>query len=339
MVKIKRFDIKYHSKIKKLLDGINGENTPEFDEIIHGLSNMLPLDLLPLRFKHLSESYMAINENNDVKAFLTISPSKGNFEKWYIRRFFLDENSYDEGKQLIDYVVSKFGAAGANTFFVYADESDENSVILFSKMCGFRYCSSEVLWKLNSVENLDSSVHKNEFIFFKNSYAQQVEELYNSSILPHFKYSLECEKEEFYDSPFKGLGKNLSYKFILEDVNGLYSYSELSSYDNKNWIIDVLLSKQYEDSYFEVLKTLILMLKNRSRNINIFVRNKNYITSSRLYEEILSSNGFSKYQSKILLVKDFFKPVKSDETIINPAILLNELPGRPAFTKCNRYNQ
>lgn len=339
MAKIKRFDIKYHSKIKKLLDGINGENTPEFDEIMHSLSNMLPLDLLPLRFKHLSESYMAINENNDVKAFLTLSPSKGNYQKWYIRRFFLDENSFDEGKQLIDYVVSKFGAAGANTFLVYADESDENSAVLFTKMCGFRHCSREVLWKLNSAENLDSSVHKNEFVIFKNSYAKQATELYNISVLPHFKYSLECEKEEFYESPFKGLCKNLSYKYVLEDSNGIYCYSELSSFDDKNWIIDVILSNQYGDSYFEVLKTLILMLKNRSRNINIFVRNRNYMTSSKLYEEILSSNGFSEYQSKILLVKDFFKPVKTDETITNPAILLNELPGRPAFTKCNRYNQ
>lgn len=335
VAKIKRFNIKYHSKVKKLLSHISGDETTEFNELFHSFLNMLPTDLLPLRFRCFSESFMAINENKEVKALLTISPTKGNFQKWFLTRLFLGENSYDEGKQLIDYVVSKYGAWGADTFCVLIDENDENSAALFSKMCGFRLCSREVLWQLKEPINLDSSIRKNDFILFKNSDAKEVADLYNDAVYPHFRYSLECDKEEFYDFPFKGLCRDLSYKFVLKDNNGIFAYSELLSYDNKNWVIDIILSKQYEDSYFEVLKTLMLMLRNRSRNINIYVKNRNYMTSSKLYENTLSSNGFSKYQIKMLLVKDFFKPVKTGEAIVNPAIILNELPSNPAFTKFN----
>jgi len=333
MAKIIKYNIKYLNKVKKLLSDITEEKMLSCNEIFHGVINLLPIDILPLRLRYYSESYMAVNEKKEVKALLTISPVKGNFRKWFIKRLFLSQNSYEEGKQLIDYVVSKFGAAGADTFCVLADETDENSAALFSKMCGFRLCSREVLWKLTEPIDLYSPLEKNDFVLFKNSDAKDVAELFNNSVFPHFKYSLECEKGEFYESFFKGLSQNLSYKFVIKDENGIFAYTELLSYDNKNWIIDIIISRQYEDSYLNILKPLIGMLRNRSRNINIYVKNRNYMSSSKLYEDILSSNNFTKFEIKMLFVKDFYKPVKENEAAVNPAIILNELPGNPAFTK------
>jgi len=335
MAKIIKYNIKYLSKVKKLLSNITDKERLNFSEFSHGIINLFPLDILPLRLRHVSESYMAVNEKNEVRAFLTITPVKGNFRKWYIKRLFLNKNSFEEGKQLIDYVVTKFGASGADTFCVLTDEADENSAALFSKMCGFRLCSREVLWKPAKKLNLDSPISKNDFILFKNTDSQDTAELFNSSVFPHFRYSLECEKEEFKENLFKGLSDNLSFKFVLKDENGIFAYTELLSYDDKNWIIDIIISKQYEDSYINILKTLILMLESRSRNINIYVKNRNYMTSSKLIEEVLTENCFCKYEIKMLFVKDFYKPVKEKESVVNPAIILNELPGNPAFTKFN----
>ena len=179
------------------------------------------------------------------------------------------------------------------------------------------------------------SLFSNDFSLFKNTDAKDVADLFNSSVFPHFRYSLECEKEEFNESVFKGLSKNLSYKFVLRDENGIFAYTELLSSDNKNWIIDLIVSKQYENSYPDILQTLILMLRKRSRNINIYVKNRNYMSGAKLYEEFLSKNNFTKFEIKMLFVKDFYKPVKENEGIVNPAIILNELPGNPAFTKFN----
>ena len=335
MAKIIRYNIKYLSKVKKLLSEISGEEMLRYDELFHGLANMLPVDILPLQIRHFSESFIAVNDKKEVKALLTISPVDGNFRKWFIKRLFLGHNSYEEGKQLIDYVVSKFGAAGADTFCVLIDEHDENSAGLFSKMCGFRLCSREVLWKLAKPMDIASSVSKDDFSLFKNTDAKDVADLFNSSVFPHFRYSLECEKEEFNESVFKGLSKNLSYKFVLRDENGIFAYTELLSSDNKNWIIDLIVSKQYENSYPDILQTLSLMLRKRSRNINIYVKNRNYMSGAKLYEEFLSKNNFTKFEIKMLFVKDFYKPVKENEGIVNPAIILNELPGNPAFTKFN----
>ena len=335
MAKIVRYNIKYLAKIKKLLSEINGESILGCDELLLGLAGMFPSDILPLQIRHSAESFIAINDKKEVKALLTISPVDGNFRKWFIKRLFLSHNSYDEGKQLIDYVVSKFGASGADTFCVLTDESDENSAALFSRMCGFRLCSREVLWKMNEPLDLVSPIKKDNFSLFKNSDAQDVADLFNSSVFPHFRYSLECEKGEFNEKFFKGLSKNLSYKFILRDENGIFAYTELLSSDNKNWIIDLIVSKQYEDSYIDIIKTLVLMLRKRSRSINVYVKCRNYMSSAKLYEEMLSQNRFSKYDIKMLFVKDFYKPVKENEGIVNPAIILNELPNNPAFTKFN----
>lgn len=335
MAKIIRYNPIYPKKVKKMLSKISVEETSEFNEFFHGILNILPLDFLPLRFKNFSESYIAINEKKELKALLTISPTKGNFRKWFIKRLFLNENSYEEGKQLIDYVVSKFGASGADTFCVLIDEFDENSASLFSKMCGFRLCSREVLWKLNEDINVDSPINREDFSLFKNSDSKEVASLFNDSIFPHFRFSLECEKEEFNETIFKGLSNSMSYKFVLKDENGIFAYTEIQSFDNKNWVTDLIVSKQYEDSYFDILKAVIRMIRKRSKNTNIYVKNRNYMSSSKSYETVLSSNNFSKFNIKMLFVKDFYKPVKENGTIVNPAIILNELPSNPAFTKFN----
>ena len=102
---------------------------------------------------------------------------------------FLDENGYDTGRQLISYVIAKYGAMGANTFTVKVDENHEELLELFSKGCGFRVCASEQLWKMEEVKLTSQSLDKGFFRPFKNSDASVAASIHNELISPYFRFS------------------------------------------------------------------------------------------------------------------------------------------------------
>ena len=89
------------------------------------------------------------------------------------------------------------------------------------------------------------------------------------------------------------------------------------------------MTKPFEDEYLPILKAVISHLKTISSDANIFVLNRNYMPSAKTFEDILSGCCFEKAQIKMLLVKDFYKPLKTEEPIVNPAVIFNEIT--PAF--------
>lgn len=331
MAKIRQFNILHYTKVKKMLFHIAPNEEISLCRTVCGIFSDILQPLLPLRVRKSAESFIAINENNEVKAFITIEAAQGNKHKWYVKRLFLDTNSFNEGKQLIDFVVTKYAALGADTFCVLIDENDETSAGLFSKMCGFRLCSREVMWKMSDFNTTDTSYKKDNFLHFKNSERNTVAIFYNEGILPHFRFSLEKEPNEFFSVTNFGFLKNIFYKLILKSDKDIVAYTEIQITDDNNAIIDLIVTKPNESEYIKILKAIINFIKNRSKNTNIFVLNRNYMICAKIYEDILLQNGFERIQTKMLLVKDFCKPVKEDELVINPALIFKEISGRPAF--------
>ena len=332
MAKIKQFNILHYLKVKKMLESIFPDEKIDLSQTFLGAFSDVFQNFLPLSLKKSPNSYIVINDDNDAKALITLDATKGNRRKWYIKRLFLHKNSFDEGKQLIDYIIAEYGALGADTFCVLIDENDDTSAGLFSKMCGFRLCSREVFWKVNDFNSIDTPYKKDLFLSFKNTDAKDVAQFYNEAIAPHFRFSLEKEPEEFFEDFFKGLMKNQVFKMILKkDDNKIMAYSEIQSVNKNDWLIDLIVTKPYEDEYFSILKGLINIVKNRSSKSDIYILNRNYMSCAKTYEDIFIEKGFEKTQTKMLLVKDFYKPVKSIENIVNPAVIFNEISGKPAF--------
>lgn len=325
MAKIRQFNILHFSKVGKMLSQIAPEEKLSFFSSLKGLPSDLVQNFLPLRFRKSPESYVAIKDNEFVKAFITLEASFGNRRKWFIKRLFLSENSFEEGSQLIDFVITKYGALGADTFCVLIDENDDTSAGLFSKMCGFRLCSREVVWKINSFDFADNN--GSCFINCKNNNAGEIADFYNECIEPHFRFSLEKEPPEFKTS----FGKNNEKYYVKAENNQILAFCELQKINQTDTLADIVFSKTCEDNYGVLLKGLINLAKQKNRSDNIYVLNRNYMTTAKIAEEFLQNNGFEKVQTKMLLVKDFYKPVKTSETIVNPAVIFNEISGKPAF--------
>ncbi len=62
---------------------------------------------------------------------ISLVPDGNQKTRWKINRLILNPDAYDAGKQLIDYVVNKYGGAGVETFLTTID------VKLYRGYCSF----------------------------------------------------------------------------------------------------------------------------------------------------------------------------------------------------------
>ncbi len=288
--------------------------------------------LLPLKFKFCNESYVA-TDKGEINGMISLNAIPGNHCSWRINKLILKENAYDTGRQLVDYVVARYGAAGANTFIVRVDENQEEIIELFSKGCGFRVCSSEQLWKMKEINLRQPFFDKGFFRPFKKADAKEVTALYNELILPYFRYSLEKKKQEFYDILFSGLSKNTYFKYVLEDnsKNPIKGYFSIQTDDNKNFILDINLIQPYIEHYPDIINFCIGQILMRKKDFNLYILNKKYQSTSSKTEEYLNTNGFECINHRIVMVKDFYKRIQEPERFAKPAIVFNDIGRKPAF--------
>lgn len=290
-------------------------------------------DLLPLNLKILPESYV-IEENKNIIGMVTISPTLGNPFKLTISSLFLERNCFDEGKQLIEFIISKYGAKGAATFIASIDDSYDELLHLFVDGCGFRQCSSEQLWKMNSIRftQTDNSF----FRPFKNSDAQAVAMLFNDSIITHFKHSISRAKNEYLEPIFKGLKQDYKFKYVIEDENlrTVKAYFSLTTSDNLNYVLDVTTSPWYECSWDDILNFTISQISKRNKDFYLFVKVKKYTTTAESLEKYLTEKDFKCIQNRLILVKDFYKLIKEPQ-LSNRVVLFNEINEKPVFKTKN----
>jgi hypothetical protein len=271
-----------------------------------------------------------IEENKEIIGMVTVSPSAGNPFKLNISRLFLEQDYFNAGKQLIDFVISKYGAKGASTFVAKIDDSYDELLSLFADGCGFRQCSSEQLWKMNSIR-----FTKDENTFFRpfrNSDAQAVAMLFNDTIITHFKHSISRTKQEYYEPLFQGLSEEIQFKYVVEDekLNTVKAYFSFSTYDNSNYILDITTSPWYECSLDDILSFTINQISKRKKDFSLFVKVKNYTTTAENIEQYLTEKGFKCVQNQIVLIKDFYRLIKEAQPF-QRVVLFNGINEKPVF--------
>lgn len=284
-------------------------------------------DLLPQSLKFLPDSYV-LEEEKELIGMITVSPRPGNPFRLKISRLFLEQNYFNAGKQLIEFVVSKYGAKGATGFCASIDDSHSELLSLFIDGCGFRQCSSKQLWKMN-----DLNFNKSDNTFFrpfKNSDAQAVAMLYNDSVITHFKHSIERTKNEYKDPLFLGLRNNYKFKYVIEDekTKTIKAYFSLTTSDNYNYILDITTSPWYDCSYEDIFNFTISQMTRRKHDFSLFVKLKKFTTKADVFEKFLLDKGFSCVQNQLILVKDFYKIIKEPQES-RKILLFNELNEKP----------
>lgn len=329
MVRIRKTQYFDKYKLKKMISFLSSDMINQYTKVFMNFPFNTIHDFLPQKFKFLPESYVLV-DNNEIIGLITVSPTPGNSLKLNISRLYLEQNYFDAGKQLIEYVIAKYGAKGANNFIVAIDDSREELLQLFIEGCGFRHCSCEQMWKMNKIRF--SKTENTFFRPFKNSDAQAVTMIFNDSINPHFRHSLSKTKHEFMDPFFQGLDSSYTLKYVIEDTDlkTIKTYFSITTQDNINYILEVASSAWYDCPYDDLLNFAINQISRRKKDFNLFVMVRKYRTKSEAFQEYLTDKGFTCVQNQLILVKDFYKLIKEPEST-QKIVLFNDIIEKPVF--------
>ena len=325
MAKIKKISFSDIGNIKKLVSIVCSDNIIDYRRLFF---NSVPTTFLQnlfynVHFRKLMETYVVSDNNNNLKGLISLQAEKGNSYKWKIKRLFLAPNSYEYGKQLIEYTIAKFGARGVDTFIIAVDDNNNDLIDLFIKGCGFRFCSTEALWEVSNINFLTQEIDEKNFKMFKNSDAEKVSELYNENLISLYKYSL--EKEEFCDCEFINLKKETSFKYIYEDNNTkeIKAYIKIVTLDNINYFLETIVPPQYLDLYPMILSFATKKIVKRNKNFKLYIKNKRYFQSGDNIENFFRENKFEHLQNSAILVRDFFKSIKEENKGFNEAVIFS----------------
>lgn len=329
MVRIRKATYFDKFKLKKMISFLSSDAISYYTKGFMNLPLNILHDLLPLSLKFFPESHV-IEENKDIIGMVTLLPTPGNPFKLEISRLFLEQDYFNAGKQLLDFVISKYGAKGASAFIAKIDASYDELLHLFADGCGFRQCSSEQLWKMDTIRF--SKTDNTFFRPFKNSDAKTVAMLFNDSVIAHFKYSISKTKEEYLESVFKGLHNDYTFKYVVEDeeLKTVKAYFSITTNDNLNYVLDVTTSPWYECSWDDILSFAVNQISKRKKDFYLFVKVKKYTTTAENFEQYLMEKGFKCVQTQLILVKDFYKIIKEVQPL-RRVVLFNGINENPVF--------
>lgn len=309
MISIRRLTCFDASKIKKMISYLGNNDSVKIDAfgIIH--------DILPLKYKFLPESYILL-ENDEILGLITIVPTNGNPYKINITRLIFRQNMYDVGKQLVEFVIARYGAKGAVSFIVTVDQSHDELLDLFMNGCSFRQCSYENLWKLDNF--IPQTQTKANFRNCQNSDAKAVAKLYNAELKNLYKPSLQRIKEEYKEPLFAGFTNFYKNRYVLEDIETkkIIAYLSITTNDNFNFIIDMSVNDAYSIPYDELINFALTQISNRKNNFCAFIKHRQYTSNADNFEKYLHERNLNCIQTQCVLVKDFYKQIKQTDSAL-----------------------
>lgn len=329
MVKIRKLNYFDSFKVKELSAFLKEENESLFANI---LTTALPGQLhyyLPLKYKILNESYI-LTEEDTTLGLITVGTFNGNPYKINISQLCFIENAYEVAKQLIEFVISQYGAMGANTFYLTINEGYGELNNLLINACGFREIATEEIWKVKKTAIRKSGNIK--YRRFRKSDIKQVSEIYNDSLYSHFKPTLLREPAEFCEPFFSGLKYATEYRYVIEDAasSRIIAYFKISTADNVNYMMDYNYSNGYDIDFNDIFYFVKREILKRTRNYKLYVKLKNYLNTSQAQKDYFVASEFKWISTQKVFVKDFFKVLKSYSPEVRFSVL-GGLYNSPSF--------
>lgn len=318
-------------QINKLLSFVDREPYSFFDGIILPAPFDIFYKILPLRFKFLPESYV-LTDKKKLLACISVKRCNGNHRKWEISKLLMSDSPHEAVRVLIQYAVTKFAAKGVHTFLAAIEENQNELIQLLIDGAGFRHCSRHQFWRCTNYSPNLEVLKELSIRPFKNSDAGAVCELYNDTLQPHFRPSLNKNKAEFHENIFAGLLPNSQFRYVIEhkERKQLICYLVLKTNDNKNYILDCLLSKGYEYAFESILNYSLKLAQKRTQNLNFYVTNKYCLQTANHFENVLKNNSYEAANSFVILVKDLFRTIKDDSQVIRN-VFYTDINSNPAF--------
>jgi hypothetical protein len=327
IIPIRQSDIR---KIVKMIEYISSGISPDITgdtNFIHFPVNFFH-SALPLHWKFLQESYVAV-EKNEPLGLISLVPDGNTRTRWKINRLVLGIEAYDVGKQLIDYVVNKYGGAGVERFLTTIDENSPEAIALFKKECFFRQFSKINIWEHES--SAPAAIMPEALRGAVPADASKLFELDKDAILPHLRSSLVKTTDDFrFDLARKLSDTFKGYKacrYVLDNAgnNTLEGFLSMTTADSKHFWVDITLSLAYMQYYEELLGFTLGKIKSSIPDAKIYIGVKDYHQASTHMTDVLTSHKFKQCGNFQILVKDYWKPIREYKENTVPAIIFPDM--------------
>lgn len=265
--------------------------------------------MLPLKFKFRKEKFLAV-DNGNLLGSITVKFVKGVPYRVIIDELSFTEDNYDVAKQLLEFVISYYGAKGALAFGIKVNDVYSELLNLLVTQYNFRQCSYERLWKVSRRKYEEYSYNLRARTF-RNSDSSSVAVMYNEALISHFRSALSLAAKSFTVPLCPGITQGVEYKYIIEDAasSNMLAYLSISSSDNENYVLDVVQTSWYEAPLNDIIAFACAEIKKRNLNFSLFVKSKKYTQAGAGYEEFFANNKFLLSQTDIVLIKDYYKTV------------------------------
>lgn len=327
MTEIKSIVFYSRGKLKAALNDAGFEFTgadfpPYFIDFFH--------NILPLKMKFLDETFVALDRGS-IRSLITVQKDERSAKKLKITKLFIEKNSLDAGKMLVEYLISRYCAQGAQSFQVTVEEKRDDILSLFVRGCGFRDNAKEFIYAIKNGDIKEpDEIFENEFKLFRQNNAKDACKLYNSNINSYQKYNFSRTTEQFSGNFIQGEGQNTSFVYTLEDVNKrIYALYRVKTKNNKDYVLDFVVDRGCENHFKDGLSYVAKSLSKRSKNWTMYVKVKSFFANYESFKNILGEMQFPLVKSSKILTKDFLKPSVENNLLNSAKIIFNDIT--PAF--------
>ena len=265
--------------------------------------------LLPLRLKYAPETFVALIDNKQ-KGEITFEKDSKSIVRFKITKLILEEFSL--AHQLTSYVVSRYRAMGANSFYAVVDEKQTDLLNIFKNELSFRFCGHEHLYKINDMDS-------NYSMFLKTMKTENIKDVcvfYNENINSFNRFLFGRENYQFKNNC-------LNYVFYNEK-NDILGYFEVATKNNIDYYINFTIDCKYNIYLLDAMNFIYSKIKRKNKHFNLYIKVKDYFMNSKELISILNENKAELVSKSQILAKDFYREIKENNILQNAKIIFND---------------
>lgn len=265
---------------------------------------------LPLKWKFVSESYVLVDDGK-IKGMISVRIQRGNPELINIIRLLFENNDYEVGKELINFVIAHYGARGAKTFKVVIENSQKELEHLFTSGCGFRCGSWENLWDITHDIGYFLKQKSEDFERVNDFHAKKLGEFYNSELVSIYRPALEHAENEYKEPVLRMFDTRYYKNYVLMLEDFVVACLNIQSKDNNNFIITLTKVDGYKLDYDRLIAFALKEISvSKSQNFHAYLKQQKSLKFSADFENYLHARNYECVQTQHVLVKDFYRPIK-----------------------------
>ena len=267
--------------------------------------------ILPLRLKFANESFIALSDNKK-EALITLDKDSKSISRFKITKLILEENSTSIACELVNYVISRYKAMGASSFYVVVDEKQADLLNIFQNELNFRACGFEYLYKINSINTSATLFLKP----YKKELVGNVCKFYNENINSFNRFLFGRQNYQF---------SNGCQKYIFSEENDkILAYFEVATKNNIDFYINFSIDFAYNIYLTDAIKIIYTKIKQKNKNANLYIKIKDYFMNSKELIAILNENNMEFVSKSKILAKDYYKEIKQNDILKNAKIVFSD---------------